>query len=122
MPKKILIVEDHPDIREIFALTIRSMGYEAVEAEDAIAGVKKSQTEQPSMIFMDLCLPGLDGVEATRKIKADSRTASIPVVIYSVMGNESIRDAASEAGVSAYFVKPLRTTVLKDVIERFAGP
>ena len=72
---KIVIVEDHPDCRHLFAFFFRSMGHEPIEAENGAEAISRATTAQPDLIFMDLNLPDMNGVEATAIIKQNAETA-----------------------------------------------
>jgi two-component system, cell cycle response regulator DivK len=106
MSKCILVVEDQEDNRQILRDLLGNAGYELTEAEngeEAIAAVAK---RRPDLILMDIQLPVLDGYEATRRIKADPATKSIPIIVvtsYALSGDEG---KAREAGCDAYVTKP----------------
>lgn len=118
MPGKILIVEDHQDSREILKMQLESMGYEVVEAEDGEEALKKAQIEAPNLIIMDLGLPKMNGIDATRKIKENPKTASIPVVAYTAWSRQDYAEKARAAGIVEYLTKPTSPRLFKEVIER----
>lgn len=106
MSKKILVVEDQEDNRQILRDLLGSAGFEMVEAGDGAAGVKAAATEKPDLILMDIQLPVMDGYEATRCIKADPALKSIPVIVvtsYALSGDE---EKARAAGCDGYVTKP----------------
>lgn len=117
MPRKILIVEDHEDIRHILRFVLQPLGYQIVEAADGIQGINKALAERPNLIIMDLGLPGIDGIEATWRLKQDPRTAPIPVIAYTIWG-EDFREKAMAAGIAEFLRKTEPPHVLKQVIER----
>ena len=106
MTKRILIVEDQEDNRVIMRDVLSTAGYDLIEALNGEDGVKLAQSERPDLILMDIQLPGLDGYEATRRIKADPTLSAIPIIAvtsYALTGDE---EKALAAGCSAYVAKP----------------
>lgn len=106
MSKKILVVEDQEDNRQILRDLLASAGFMMVEAGDGAAGVEAAAAERPDLILMDIQLPVMDGYEATRRIKADPALKSIPVIVvtsYALSGDE---DKARAAGCDGYVTKP----------------
>ncbi|MGV3708213.1 MAG: response regulator [Gemmatimonas sp.] len=114
----ILVVEDNEDNRVIYGTMLRAYGYrvdEAVSAEPAIATVRAAP---PDLILMDIGLPAMDGVEATRVLKSDPSTASIPVLALTAHALLSERERAMQAGVDGYLVKPIAVAALIREVER----
>jgi len=112
MKKRILIVEDQEDNRKILRDLLTSVGYELVEATTGEEGVALAEKERPDLILMDIQLPGLDGYEATRRIKANPALRHIPVIAvtsYALSGDEV---KAREAGCDAYVTKPFSPRAL----------
>jgi two-component system cell cycle response regulator DivK len=108
MSKRILIIEDHEDNRRILRDLLTNKGYDVIEADNGIDGVNSAQAFRPDLILMDIQLPGVDGHEATRRIKANSVTGKIPIIVvtsYALSGDEV---KAFEAGCDAYVPKPFR--------------
>lgn len=119
MPGKILVVEDHPDSREILIFQLQQIGYEVIGAATGEEGVEKALTEDPHLIVMDLMLPGIDGIEATARIKKNPRTAHIPVIALTAFAETYHKDRALETGVAEYLTKPASPQILAGVIKRF---
>lgn len=119
MPGKILIVEDHPDSRDILAIQLRLMSYEVIEAVDGQEGIEKAQAENPNLIIMDLGLPGIDGIEATVRLKQNPKTAHIPVIALTAWQEQDYKDKALQAGMAGFLSKPTPPRILKDTIESF---
>ena len=112
MKKRILIVEDQEDNRKILRDLLTSVGYELVEATTGEEGVALAEKERPDLILMDIQLPGLDGYEATRRIKANPALRHIPIIAvtsYALSGDEV---KAREAGCDAYVTKPFSPRAL----------
>jgi two-component system cell cycle response regulator DivK len=106
MTKRILVVEDHEDNRQILRVLLGSAGYKMIEAHDGETALTTAASERPDLILMDIQLPGLDGYEVTRRIKADPALRSIPIIAvtsYALSGDE---DKARAAGCAAYVAKP----------------
>jgi len=106
MGKRILMIEDNEDNRRILRDILTSKGYDVIEAEDGINGVSAAETFRPDLILMDIQLPGIDGYEATRRIKANSETKKIPIIVvtsYALRGDDL---KAFGAGCDAYLAKP----------------
>jgi two-component system cell cycle response regulator DivK len=112
MAKRILVVEDQEDNRRILRDLLTSAGYEVLEAVTGEAGVELAARERPDLILMDIQLPGIDGHEATRRIKAQPDLRAIPVIVvtsYALSGDEV---AAREAGADDYVAKPFSPRAL----------
>jgi two-component system, cell cycle response regulator DivK len=106
MSKRILVIEDHGENRRILRLLLTSAGYEVIEASTGEEGVALAETARPDLIVMDIDLPGVDGYEATRRIKANPALKQIPIVAvtsYALSGDDV---KAFEAGCDAYVTKP----------------
>jgi two-component system cell cycle response regulator DivK len=104
--KRVLVVEDTEDNRQIIRDLLSSAGYEIIEATTGGQGVAMAAEHRPDLILMDMQLPVLDGYEATRRIKADPALRDIPVIAvtsYALSGDEA---KAREAGCDAYIAKP----------------
>lgn len=124
MTKRVLIVEDNFDNREIYAEVLRHAGYDILEAENGVRGVEKAREHLPDLILMDLSMPLMDGWEAIAILKGDERTMSIPVLAVSahVVMNGDYRRAEA-AGFSSYITKPIEPkAVLLEVRQRIGPP
>jgi two-component system, cell cycle response regulator DivK len=106
MTKRILVVEDTEDNRQIMRDLLGAAGFEMIEAEDGAAGVEAAEREKPDLILMDIQLPVLDGYEATRRIKANPALKHIPIIAvtsYALSGDE---EKTRAAGCDGYVAKP----------------
>ncbi len=106
MGKRILVVEDQEDNRRIVRDLLTSVGYEIVEAVSGEEGVRMAETQAPDLILMDIQLPGIDGYEATRRIKGNAALQQIPLIAvtsYALSGDEA---KARAAGCDGYIAKP----------------
>jgi len=116
MPK-VLLVEDNEESRDGLARHLRRKGYETLLAVDGREGVNVARAEAPDLILMDMSLPGLDGWEATRQLKAELRTRGIPVVALTAHAMAGDREKALEAGCDDYETKPVEFAHLLGKIE-----
>jgi CheY-like chemotaxis protein len=116
--KKILIIDDHSDVRRVLTITLRHLNYESCEAADATAGIKMSRSENPDLILMDLSLPDSSGLETAKRIKEDSKTSHIPIVACSGWKSDEIVAQAAEAGIIEFLAKPISPEQLVAVIEK----
>jgi len=102
----ILLVEDNPDNQEIYRIILAHHGYQILQAWDGEAGLRMAREHLPELILMDLTMPVIDGLEATRRLKADPATAAIPVIALTAHAMQEDRVAAEEAGCVAFLAKP----------------
>jgi CheY-like chemotaxis protein len=116
MPK-VLLVEDNEESRDGLARHLRRKGYETLLAVDGREGVDVARAETPDLILMDMSLPGLDGWEATRQLKAEPRTRGIPVIALTAHAMAGDREKALEAGCDDYETKPVEFAHLLGKIE-----
>src|SRR5499426_3022041 len=120
--KKILLVEDNPVNRRLAQFLLRSQGYEVREATTAQEAFDALKTEQPDLIVMDIQLPGMDGLEVTRKIKEQQATANIPVVAVTSYAMKGDREKALAAGCAGYVTKPIdKDTFIQEVARHLEG-
>ena len=119
MTKRILVVEDTEDNRQIVGDLLSSAGYELIEAVDGLQGVAAAEREKPDLILMDIQLPGIDGYEATRRIRANPEIAKVPIIAvtsYALSGDEA---KTREAGCDGYVAKPFSPRQLLAKIREF---
>lgn len=114
---KILLVEDNEMNRDMLSRRLTRRGYEVVMAVDGEQGVAMATSESPALILMDMSLPGIDGWEATRRIKAAPATRAIPVIALTAHAMEGDREKALAAGVDDFDTKPVELERLLGKIE-----
>jgi CheY-like chemotaxis protein len=114
----ILLVEDNADNRMIYGTILRHFGHEVVEAETGEDGVRLARELLPGLVLMDVAMPGIDGWEATRILKADPSTARIPVLALTAHAMAEDRKRAEEAGCDAYLAKPVEPRRVVQEVER----
>jgi CheY-like chemotaxis protein len=114
--KKILLVEDNEVNRRLAGFLLRSQGYQVREATSAVAALEILHKERPDLIVMDIQLPGMDGLEATRKLKEQPATADIPVIAVTSYAMKGDREKALAAGCAGYVTKPIdKNTFIQEV-------
>ena len=106
MSKRILVVEDHEDNRQILRDLLGNAGYDMVEAETGEAGLAAAAAQRPDLILMDIQLPAISGLEVTRWLKEDTELAAIPVIAITAFAMKGDEVKAREAGCDAYVTKP----------------
>ena len=119
MKKRILVIEDTEDNRQIIRDLLTSVGYELIEAVDGAEGVAMAQTHIPDLILMDIQLPVIDGYEATRRIRAIPDLVKVPIIAvtsYALSGDEA---KTREAGCDGYVAKPFSPRQLLAKIREF---
>ena len=122
MTKRILVIEDAEDNRQIVRDLLESAGYALIEALDGLEGVAAAEREHPDLILMDIQLPGIDGYEATRRIRAVPALATVPIIAvtsYALSGDEAKTRAA---GCDGYVAKPFSPRQLLAKIREFLPP
>jgi len=115
---KILLVEDNEMNRDMLARRLSRRGYEVVVAVDGQEGIDKARSERPDVILMDLSLPIVDGWTATRQLKGDDDTRSIPVIALTAHAMTADRDKALQAGCDDFDTKPVEIKRLLSKIEQ----
>ena len=117
--KKILVVEDHPDCREILALLLTQIGYHVIKAQNSKDAIVSAEAEEPALIFMDMELPDVDGIRTSALLKQNPKTSHIPIVALTAWMSELWREKASKVGIKTYLLKPVSSRMLKEAIEEF---
>ena len=120
--KKILLVEDNPVNRRLAVFLLRSQGYQVREATTAQEAFEILEKERADLIVMDIQLPGMDGLEATRKLKEQRATADIPVVAVTSYAMKGDREKALAAGCAGYVTKPIDKNIfIQEVAAHLGG-
>jgi CheY-like chemotaxis protein len=118
---KILLVEDNEMNRDMLSRRLQRQGYEIVLAVDGEEGLAKARSETPALILMDMSLPGIDGWEATRRLKAEPQTQRIPVIALTAHALAEDRDKATAAGCDDFDTKPVELARLLSKIQALLG-
>jgi two-component system cell cycle response regulator DivK len=116
----ILYVEDNEFNRKIVRQLLARTAYRLVEATDGEAGVSAARTEHPDLVIMDIQLPRMSGLEATRQLRADPATAAIPIIVITSFALAGDEEKAREAGAAAYLAKPYSPRELLQMIRQLA--
>jgi CheY-like chemotaxis protein len=117
----ILVVDDYSDNRTLLSAWLRAKGYKVLEAADGKEGVLQANRSNPDLILMDLAMPELDGIEATRQIRQRRRHSQTPIFAISAYATHDVKDDALAAGCTEVFAKPLDLPVLLGRIESSLG-
>jgi DNA-binding response OmpR family regulator len=120
MKKKILIIEDDPDVRQWYNVRLAKQN-DVVFAADGLASISQAQTHRPDLIVLDLGLPGGDGFGVMDMLQAIPHLAVIPVIVVSARDSAENRGRARQAGVKAFFHKPVDNDRLLDLVEKLIG-
>jgi two-component system cell cycle response regulator DivK len=119
---RVLLVEDNPDNYEIFRTILEHFGFVVHHAWTAEEGLEMVSRVAPRVILMDIGLPGMDGVSATRILKSNPATAGIPVLAITAHALTEDRNRALEAGFDAYLTKPIEPKEVVAEVMRWTGP
>lgn len=114
--QRVLVVDDDSEIRGIVAGTLRRDGYTVMEAGDGPTALDAASKLIPDLVLLDMTLPGMDGVEVARRLKATPLLAAIPVLALSALTQQAVRDRALAAGCERYLTKPCPPAALRDAV------
>lgn len=117
--KKVLIVEDHADMRELLSWQIELMGFVPITAKHGKEGVEKALSEKPQLVLMDIMMPGMDGRETARALRANPETKDIPILAATALFRDSDLKSCLEAGCNGYIVKPFTFQELQAKLREF---
>lgn len=122
MPKKILIVDDEANIREVTQMSLELVGgYEVVEASSGPEGIQKAVSEKPDAILLDVMMPDMDGPSTFQKLKEQEATKDIPVILLTAKIQTMDRERFESLGVSGLIAKPFDPMTLAEEIRRVLG-
>jgi len=116
--KSILLVEDHPDSAEMAQTLLRALGYRVSIATDGLEALEKAYQIRPDLILLDIVLPGMDGLEVARRLKADPHTSSVPILALTAKVLPGDQETCLENGCDSYLTKPFFPRQLKGEIEK----
>ncbi|HEY4219025.1 MAG TPA: response regulator [Gemmatimonadaceae bacterium] len=120
--KTVLLVEDNEDNLVIYSTILTHAGYPVLEARDGQAGIDSARKNHPAIILMDVSIPLIDGWEATRQLKADPDTASIPIIALTAHALAADQQKAVDAGCDGYIAKPAEPRVVLAAVRERIGP
>jgi len=114
---RILVVEDHPTMREAMRLVLEGEGFSIDEASDGETALDMVRADPPDLVFLDLNIPGVSGTDVLQALKDDPRTADVSVIIVTATGEEG-RERVIRLGADEYFTKPFSPLALLGTVER----
>jgi two-component system cell cycle response regulator DivK len=118
---RILIIEDNAANMKLAVFLLQQAGHEVIQATDAEQGMRLAREQQPQLILMDIQLPGMDGLAATRQLKADAATCHIRIVALTAFAMAGDGERIRAAGCDGYIAKPLRYQEFLKVVSEVAG-
>ncbi len=116
--KKALVVEDHPDMLNVLSRQLELLKFTVTSVNNGMEGVEKALAEKPDLILMDIMMPGMDGREATRRIRSNPETKNIPILATTAITKISQLRECIDAGCNDYIVKPF---ALNELVSRIKG-
>jgi two-component system, cell cycle response regulator DivK len=119
MPRKILIVEDNEDNRELAVKVLRNKGFETVTAVDGEEAIEKAVSEKPDLILLDISLPKLDGYEVAKRLKSMEEFKEIPIVAFTAHAMKGDREKVIAAGFEGYISKPINIREFPDQVKLY---
>jgi len=121
-PKRLLVIEDDPMIVACLRVRLRAGGYDCVAVGDGLGGLAEARTNPPSVVLLDIRLPGMDGFEVCRELRADPETADVPVIVLSANVTDDVRAASFEAGARHVVAKPYDARRLTALVDSCVEP
>jgi len=118
---RILVVDDNPTNKKLLAYLLSSFGYEVQTADSAQGALATLEDSLPDLILLDVQMPGMDGLQLTRLLKADPRTRNIVIIAVSAYAMRGDEEKAIDAGCDAYVTKPIDTRTLPTLVARHLG-
>jgi DNA-binding response OmpR family regulator len=122
MSVKILVIEDDPNQSRFLTHIFEKEGYEVLSAANGLQGLRKAKEENPSILILDVMLPGLDGFEVCHRLKAEPATAGLPIIMMSAKGQDTDKSTALKVGANEFFAKPVDRVVLLAKIKELLNP
>lgn len=112
MNEKILVIEDDPSALRFIEYTLEQEGYQVLSAKDGLEGIKKARDEHPSLIVLDIMLPGLDGYALCQRLRQKPETSLLPILILSAKARQEDKDIGLRMGADDYLIKPADPSVI----------
>lgn len=116
--KRILVIDDEPNLLEVIRIRLEANDYEVLTAQDPLAGLEIAKEERPDLIIMDVIMPKVNGLRLLRILKREDETKDIPVIILSVKWHENNHKAGMDAGADYYLTKPYDPKELLDTVKK----
>jgi CheY-like chemotaxis protein len=122
MTRAVLVVDDDPFIRKLIATTLEDVAeFEIHEAANGIEAVEVARRQRPSLVFLDIDMPGIDGIDACRQLRADRATSATTIVMLTAADGDAIQRKAAAAGADLYLTKPFSPLDLLRLVDRVGG-
>lgn len=112
MNEKILVIEDDPNALRFIEYTLEQEGYQVLSAKDGLEGIKKARDEHPSLIVLDIMLPGLDGYALCQQLRQKPETSLLPILMLSAKARQEDKDIGLRMGADDYLIKPADPSVI----------
>lgn len=116
--KRILVIDDEPNLLEVIRIRLEANDYEVLTAQDPLAGLEIAKEERPDLIIMDVIMPKVNGLRLLRILKREDETKDIPVIILSVKWHDNNHKAGMDAGADYYLTKPYDPKELLDTVKK----
>jgi DNA-binding response OmpR family regulator len=117
--RKILIVEDEESLLKLESILLATRGYKVKGVTDGLSALKEIETDRPDLVLLDIMMPGIDGFEVCRRIKENSLTRGIPVVMLTAKKSSADQARGFEVGADAYITKPFKSGKIVEIVEGF---
>lgn len=120
--KRILLADDQEGLRRLVSMTLGPDEFEILHAGDGEQALEVAQAQHPHLILLDVAMPKLDGFQVLKRLKADTATSKIPIIMLTATASSQARTAAQEMGATDYFVKPFSPLTLLQRVHEILGP
>ncbi|OQX27267.1 MAG: two-component system response regulator [Desulfobacteraceae bacterium IS3] len=121
MAKTIMVVDDALSVRGLMSMSLENAGYRVIEANDGKDALNKLSGQDVHLIFVDIYMPNMDGIELIKTLKANPRYRLIPVVVLTKEGSPERKQEGQAAGAKAWIVKPFKPKTILDVVKKIIG-
>lgn len=121
MAKKILIIDDEPELVKAIEVRLKANGYKTIFSYDGEGGIKKAFEEKPDLIILDIIMPKMNGFDVCQILKADERTSQIPILILTASQQRELEKKCLQAGANAALMKPFEADELLLIVEELVG-
>ncbi len=118
----VLVVDDDPDILTLVAMKLELTGYQVVKADNGVDGLRIATETVPDLVFLDISMPGMSGIDVCRAMRENESTKAVPVIMLTARGQEADLERSFAAGADDYMVKPVSLRELVSRASRFAQP
>jgi CheY-like chemotaxis protein/Tfp pilus assembly protein PilZ len=117
----VVVADDDPSILDFTSRVVTKAGHRVARADRGDLALELIRKEKPNLVFLDVLMPGLDGLEVCRAVRADAALADLPVVLLSAMGEQRLAEAAESVGATAWLTKPMRIDAMRALLDAYVG-